>query len=203
MRKTPYEIGGFAFSDKNMLEKAAKEAEGIRYVKNGTDMHDPDMVLLVYRQMVEQQIFETPVGYAFLYELQEYLKTIPAVSSQDIPAIPVITNTTEQTKSVPKTNKKEEVKTKVKTVRKIKEQNIDYKVWFRTTFSVSVILLLIVIGMFAVTATSDNINIVNYENAIIEKYEDWESRLKEKEEQLKERETALREAEAANEENVE
>lgn len=75
---TPYEIDGFAFSDESMMEKAAKEAEGIRYVKNGTDMRDPQTVLLVYRQMVEQHVFETPVGYAFLYELQEYLRTSPA-----------------------------------------------------------------------------------------------------------------------------
>ena len=41
------------------------------------------------------------------------------------------------------------------------------------------------------TATSGNINIVNYENALVEKYENWESKLEEKEEQLKEREAAL------------
>ena len=48
------------------------------------------------------------------------------------------------------------------------------------------------IGMFAVTATSGNINIVNYENALIEKYENWETQLLEREERLKERENALR-----------
>lgn len=46
--------------------------------------------------------------------------------------------------------------------------------------------------MFAVTATSGNINIVNYENALIEKYENWETKLKEKEEKLREREQSLR-----------
>ena len=54
--------------------------------------------------------------------------------------------------------------------------------------SVCAVLLLIVIGMFAVTATSGNINIVNYENALIEKYEHWETQLNEREEKLRERE---------------
>lgn len=196
MRKTPYEVLGFAFSDENMLEKALKEAEGIRFVKNSTDMNNPQMVFLVYRQMVEQQVFETPVGYAFLYELQEYLKTMPSVSNQEIPAIPVITYAKEPAKVNERQKKNTKThKMRTKVVRKVIEMNVDYKVWFRTAFSVSLILLLIVIGMFAVTATSGNINIVNYENALIEKYEDWENRLNEKEEQLKERENALRELE--------
>ncbi len=40
-------------------------------------------------------------------------------------------------------------------------------------------------------ATSGNINIINYENALIEKYEIWETQLKEREEKLKEREKAF------------
>ena len=39
--------------------------------------------------------------------------------------------------------------------------------------------------------SSGNINIVNYENALIEKYENWEEQLDEREEKLKERENAL------------
>ena len=72
-----------------------------------------------------------------------------------------------------------------------KVQNVNFKTRFRASFFINVILLLIVAGMFAVTATSGNINIVNYENALVEKYENWESKLEEKEEQLKEREAAL------------
>ena len=79
--------------------------------------------------------------------------------------------------------------TKVVTEKKV--QNVNFKTRFRASFFINVILLLIVAGMFAVTATSGNINIVNYENALVEKYENWESKLEEKEEQLKEREAAL------------
>ncbi len=42
------------------------------------------------------------------------------------------------------------------------------------------------------TATSDNINIINYENALIEKYENWETQLNEREDRLLEREKELR-----------
>ena len=69
MIRTPYEAGGFAFSDEKMMEKAVKEQEGIRYIKKSSDMNDPKMVYELYCQMVRQRIFETPVGYTFLYDI--------------------------------------------------------------------------------------------------------------------------------------
>ncbi len=206
MKRTPYETGGFAFADEKMLEKAVKEEEGIRYIRNSANMKDPQMVFQIYSQMVRQRLFETPVGYIYLKELQDYLKGEPKISNQDIPAIPVAvskesliesretysgySNADRPSKSREdgKKSRQRPVKTKTKVIRKTKVQNIDYKPWFRASLSVSVVLLLIVIGMFIVTATSGNINIVNYENALIEKYEDWENQLKEREEKIKEKE---------------
>lgn len=197
MKKTPYEVGGFAFTNEKAMEKAAKELEGAHYVRNGIDRNDPQMIFQVYCQMIEQQIFETPLGYTFLYELQEYLRANPTIHNEEIPSIPVISMENSEAKSRAKTNQPEKqpaTKTRTRVVRKTKETNVDYKVWFRTSSCIGVILLIIVIGMFAVTATSDNINIVNYENALIEKYESWETKLNEKEDRLRERENALNEA---------
>ena len=194
MEKIPYEAVGFAFPDEKMMEKALKEAEGIRYVKNSAELTDPQVVFNVYRQMVNQRLFETPVGYSFLYELQENLWTNPAISNDTIPPIPVAAVSkdapaaqrarAEQPQSVPRI--RTEVKTKI--VHKTEVKNVDYKIKFKACMSVCAVLLLIVIGMFAVTATSGNINIVNYENALIEKYEHWETQLNEREEKLRERE---------------
>lgn len=197
MERIPYEAVGFAFPDEKMMEKALKESEGIRYVKSSADLTDPQVVFKVYRQMVSQRLFETPVGYAFLYELQEYLWTNPAISNDSIPPIPVaaprqvpaapgVRARTEQTQGAPRV--RTEVRTKI--VHKTEVKNVDYKIKFKACMSVCVVLLLIVIGMFAVTATSGNINIINYENALIEKYENWETQLKEREEKLKGREAA-------------
>lgn len=209
MNGTLYETGGFAFEDEEMLEKALKEEEGIRYIKNSADMREPQVVYQIYSQMVRQNLFETPIGYVYLKDLQDYLIAEPEISNQEIPAIPVAAyrekpseekeraeeNSSEKrlfhSREKNRETPRRPVKTKTKIIRKTKVQNVDYKPWFRASLSVSIILLLIVIGMFAVTATSGNVNIVNYENALIEKYEDWETRLKEKEEKLKEREKAL------------
>lgn len=192
MTKTPYEAGGFAFPNESMMEKAVKEGEGIRYIRNSADMNDPRMVFDVYCQMVDQRLFETPVGYAYLFELQEYLRANPSISNRDIPAIPVAAYGETPKKS---SAKEDRYSVQAKTVHKTKVKNIDYKPWFKASVSVSIILLFIVIGMFAVAATSGNINIINYENALIEKYESWETKLNEREEKLNERERALNHAE--------
>lgn len=203
MIRTPYEAGGFAFPDEQMMEKAVREGEGIQYIKNSADRNNPKMIYELYCQMVRQRLFETPVGYVYLYELQEYLKTNPSISNQDILAIPVAAEQAAASKRKRETGEPAgPVKTKTKTVYKTKERNVDYKPWLKASLSVSVVLLLIVIGMFVVTATSGNINILNYENALIEKYENWETQLKEKEEKLREREDALRQREKEAEQNA-
>lgn len=193
MNRTPYEAAGFAFPNETMMEKALKEAEGIRYVKNSADLTEPQVVYKVYCQMVEQKLFETPVGYAFLYELQDYLWTNPSICNEDIPAIPVIVRETAPMRPripVKQDQPQNEQKPKIQVVRKTEVKHLDYKIKFQATRTFCIVLFLIVVGMFAVTATSGNINILNYENALIEKYENWETKLKEREEKLKEREHA-------------
>ncbi|MBO5302696.1 MAG: hypothetical protein J6A92_01450 [Lachnospiraceae bacterium] len=189
-KKTPYETGGFAFSDEKMMEKAVKEAEGVEFVRSRIDMKNPETVLQIYRQTIERQLFETPVGYAFLYELQEYLKTSTSIEPEYIPAIPVVNKSEEaQLEKV-----KREKKQKEKPAREKKIVNVNYKGRFHTSFFINIIMLLMIIGMFAVAATSENVNILNYENALIEKYEMWENELEEREDNLEQREAELREA---------
>ena len=39
MIRTPYEAGGFAFPNEAMMEKAIREEEGIRYIKESADLN--------------------------------------------------------------------------------------------------------------------------------------------------------------------
>lgn len=54
-----------------------------------------------------------------------------------------------------------------------------------------VVLVIIVVAMFAISLTSGSTTILNYENKIIDKYEEWELELQQREEAVKEREEAL------------
>ena len=47
------------------------------------------MVQEIYQRIMAQELFHTPIGYAYLKELQDYLKGLPGVDASEIPGIPV------------------------------------------------------------------------------------------------------------------
>ena len=79
----------------------------------------------------------------------------------------------------------------------VKEVRDDgYKGRYHFTLVVTFVLSAIIVGMFAITYLSgNNTNIINYENQLINKYENWEEQLKEKEAELDARESALQKGE--------
>ena len=60
-------------------------------MKARVDLQYPDRVLQIYRRMIEQEMFQTEVGYAYLRELQDYLYTMPQIPNDEILPIPVHT----------------------------------------------------------------------------------------------------------------
>lgn len=60
----------------------------------------------------------------------------------------------------------------------------------RLSLLVSLFFALVAIGVGLVTLTDNHPNILNYENKIIEKYQDWENDLESREEAIKEKELA-------------
>ena len=62
-----------------------KEQRAIDYLRSQLDMGDPQTVLVVYSQIIEQDVFHTQVGFSFLQELKDYLTATPAIHNADIP----------------------------------------------------------------------------------------------------------------------
>ncbi len=184
-----YKVDGFEFNRADMAEQAKKEVEGVKYIKEHTRMDQPDMVLKVYNQLVEEHIFSTPVGLSYLRELQDYLYSIPYSERKEIQALPVSDFlTVSSSKTTVKSNASESSK------KSAEEDAADrsYRRMFRVSTFFAIIFGLCVIGMFVIAALSrDNVNILNYENEIIDRYESWEKELEEREAQLKLREQEL------------
>lgn len=202
MSKTESIIDGFEFSNLEEAMQAAKETEGVRYIRSKTDMENPKMVLEIYNKMVSQEMFETVVGFCYLKELQNYLydshviademilpikvecfagrERTAAISEQfyepekkEPPAAPVLPKVTESTQPQ----------------RKI--VNVDYKLRSHMFGIASIILTICVVLMFLIMATSGSPTILNYENQMIDKYEEWEQELEQREAAVKERERQL------------
>lgn len=182
-------VDGFCFSNAAEAKQAVKEAEGVKYIKEKTNMDNPEMVLNIYRKMVQQNLFETAVGFAYLKELQEYLQSIPYVRNEDILPIPVKHTTLEA--SVKARSKRTEPASAQKKEKVQQVVNINYKTKFRVARTISIVLAVCVVGMFAITATTNNTTILNYEQKIINRYEEWENELNEREAIIKMREADL------------
>lgn len=196
-----YEAGGFVFRTKKEAELAQREIEGTKYLRQKLDMENPNAVFSIYQNLIEQDLFETPVGYCFLKELRDYLLMIPVISNEEVLAIPIrYPQTEEEEKKQKKEQKKEEQrkerqkeKEKAKNRKEQKKEGKNYKGRCQFFMVTSLILLISVVSMMLLASTSDNVNILNYENKLIDKYSSWEQELEEREQAVKEQEQALEE----------
>lgn len=182
-----YVVEGFAFTSESEAELAQKEREGIRYVKEKMSMSNPEPVLKLYNKLVREKTFTTAVGYAYLFDLQEYLRTNPQIKDEEILPIEIVHPTLEE--SLKEEKQKHQAKlleVKKKAAKKpVTDAELQNK--YRLSLLVNLILAISVIGMFFISATSSHPTILNYEKELVNRYAAWEQ-------ELTQREAVLREA---------
>lgn len=197
-----WEVNGFVFENEEQAKLAQKEVEGIQYIHDNMNMDNPQMVQEIYQRIMDQELFHTPIGYAYLKELQDYLKGLPGVDASAIPGIPVKDmgldldqvagrensgeqaneNTDENTEKQDDGAAGSDIKVTEKEKKKQQEQQeTKLQKRCRILLSVNIVLVIIVIAMFVISLTSGSTTILNYETKIINKYEDWEQELDERE----------------------
>lgn len=187
-------VNGFRFENSAEAVQAQKEADGVKYIQEKTDMSEPDTVCQIYNKMIQQKLFETAVGFSYLKNLQEYLLSIPFINKEDILPIPVQHPVLEEhikrtAKVAGKGNDTKDNRSKKQKCKEgDKKVHTEYKVKFQVLAVVCVVLTACVIGMFIVSATSNNLTILNYENKLINRYEEWEKELDAREAVILERE---------------
>lgn len=182
-----YKIDGFLFEDEATAELAKKEEEGIRFIKERTALDNPEVVLKLYKKLLEQKLFVTPVGVRFMLELQNVLLGTPYIAREDIPPIEV------SAMVVKKEVDESEIVgngpvAKVKKVTKKVDEKVEgnYKKPFYVALFFAVIFAISIVGMFVITKVSgNNVNIINYRNEIQNEYATWKAELQEKEAELK------------------
>lgn len=189
-------VDGFLFEDEATAQIARKEEEGIRFIKERTALNNPEVVLKLYKKLLEQELFVTPVGIRFLTELQNILLTSVYIAREEIPPIPV--KAVEPVKvEVPVAPVEKTVQKPVEAVKKTNKKTDDkvggsYKKPFYVALFFAIVLGVSVLGMFAINAISgNNINIINYREQLLNEYSGWEAELKIEEERLEEWEALL------------
>ena len=193
-------VDGFLFEDEAMAQLARKEEEGIRFIKQRTALDNPEVVLRLYKKLLEQEIFVTPVGIRFLTELQNILLTSVYIARDEIPPIPVkaVEGASNEEVSAPL---EKAVQTPVEAVKKANKKvdskaGGDYRKQYLVARFFAIILGVSVIGMFVINAISgNNVNIINYREQLLNEYSSWEAELKTEEERLEQWEESLEQRE--------
>ena len=145
-----YVVDGFEFQTKEEARQAKKESDGIRYIKDQTDMSDPDTVYKLYLRLNKPGYFFTPEDK--------------------------------------------------KAVVEVKKQTEGYKKKFHVALFFTIVLSAAIVTMFGITYVSGHSPyVVDYENELIDKYENWQKELEKREKAVEEREKALDERQDATE----
>lgn len=170
-------VDGFYFDDDDILREAKKEAEGVRYMKARIDLEQPEKVLHIYRRMLQQKSFQTQVGYAYLRELQEYLRAMPQVGSDEIAPIEVFADL--------------RVLDASGTTESLRKENRKAKQSLRRSVLLNLALFVVIGVIFGIALTSKSPTVLNYEKVLVNRYAEWEQDLKEREADILEKERAL------------
>lgn len=177
--KKQYTVNGYLFGDLTDVEIANQELTKIKYIDKKIERHSGETVLAVYQAALEKRLFRTPVGYGYLHQLQKKLMGL-GIERERIPAIPlyqVFNNNYKTEERAPRLMPKKKVHPDVKKL--------------RYSIMGNVILIIVVILLFAITLTGENANIINYRNAIVNEYSQWEDELTEREQIVREKEREL------------
>ncbi len=227
-----YIVEGYEFDSLEEANAAKKELDAVKYMAQRTENCSLEEAYLIYKKIVDGDLFKTAVGYDYLRALEEFLLQNGVFDVQDgtqeemedfsrdeekmqqaalygqQTAVEDSQDTAKQSLQEEKKAKKEKKEKKEKK-RKLSEIiaepekplpkeaiELDKKLkqtkeWLKMSLFFNVLLAIGIAVMIYIASTSSNVNILNYETALQDKYSSWSEELKQKEAELKEREKAV------------
>ena len=172
-------VGGYRFGTVADAETARMEEKKIAAVEKHLDYRKPQSVLLVYNKAIDNRVFLTPVGMAYLQKIRGHLIKcgVPEEQIKPIPLYATFSNKTEYNSSIRQSLAS-------------RAPRAEFRGRFITSVCINILLVLALSAMIILSLESDVPNILNYRNAVVNEYAEWEQ-------QLQERENAVRAAERA------
>ena len=177
-------VNGYQFNSAADAAAAREELKKISYIESHINKDDPESVLTIYNKIIANKIFVTPLGYGYLKEVRDFLEGAQGIEKDKIKPLPLnsmyrmgaesVTTTPEPKRRIVPQKKKDALKTQLYISR-----------------ALNIVLLIAIIAMFVIALNSNNPNILNYENALQDRYAAWEEELNDREEILREKERSI------------
>ena len=163
-----YTVNGFQFGSDKDRELAETEYSSIQYINGKIENRSAETILSVYQGAIERKMFRTPVGYAYLHDLQKRMVSM-GMPREKIPPIPLM-QVFDNSATVEDKPRREVVANKRKKRNELREKN-------RILVIANIVLILLVIALFAISLKGSTPNMLNYRSAIINEYSSWEQEL--------------------------
>ena len=177
-----YTVNGFQFGSDKDRELAETEYSSIQYINGKIENRSAETILSVYQGAIERKMFRTPVGYAYLHDLQKRMVSM-GMPREKIPPIPLM-QVFDNSATVEDKPRREVVANKRKKRNELREKN-------RILVIANIVLILLVIALFAISLKGSTPNMLTYRSAIINEYSSWEQELSLREGQIREKEKEL------------
>lgn len=177
--KKEWIVDGYLFGSPADAEQARTERKKALYFETKLEGKPAKSILAVYNKMLEEKVFVTPVGWEYLKQIQEKMRVL-GVEEEEIKPVPLFSAFVHQ----------EEKKNNRPRPEKPKEK-IPYQNRFRSSVIVNIMLVVLVLAMFFIASGSDNPNIINYRNVIVNEYASWDQELSEREKAVRIKEAEL------------
>ena len=170
-------VGGYRFATIADAETARMEIKKVENLEQRLDYRKPQNVLLVYNRAVENQVFLTPIGLSYLQRMQKEMV------KWGVPARGTFSNKTANSRSIKMS---------------VANRHPEYQGRFVTSVLINVVLVILVAAMMLIAWNSETPNIVNYRQAVVNEYSEWEQELTRREQAVREAQRNL-ESEKLNE----
>ena len=173
-------VGGYKFATIADAETARIEKKKIDNLEQHLDYRNTQNILLVYNKAIDNRVFLTPIGLAYLQRMQSQLinSGVPEEKIKPISLYGTFSNKTENNSSIRKSIEARGAK-------------VEYRGRFITSVCINCLLVAAIGALIFLSLRSDIPTIVNYKNAVLNQYSEWEQELTERERAVREAERAL------------
>lgn len=175
-------VDGYRFGSIEDAKEAQVEKIKADYFNTRLQGKNVESMLAVYDKVLDDKIFETPIGWEYLKRMQRDLRR-NGLSEEQIRPIPMYVTFSHKEDM----SSQAVIRERVRPSRKKSEE----KKKLQLSVMVNILLLILVAAMFYITLNSKNPNIINYKRAIENEYASWEQELTERESVIREKEKTL------------
>ena len=185
-------VDNIVFYDRDLAMQAEKEWKKVKLLQEKLDEKNIANVAVMYQKAVEGNVFQTPVGMAYLLKLRQLLQEngyedLAAEKKINCPLQSIQEKQDDPVEE--KLQKRDAIWKSRLDVQQEKEAGLQQRC--KKLKGVVVMLVILVLALFVISMTGKNPTIINYRSKIVNQYASWEQELKEREAVVREKEAQL------------